>query len=242
MGSLLKFVWPPLCLPEISWTCSPGCQSASKALACQFQGWAGIPVCLWSISLTIDQSPGPLVEIAPICMIRQIFRVQWPLPRPQKGLLSIWKDLAHFCISFNWNSNGAPRSVPGLNLSTSTYRLWHRGHLARRGVITEPGKPDYGPRQSYNYTLAHFSSTIFSERNSGYLECQDIKCTMTVWIVHLRSSEIYIKGNLSPSFVREKFWMRVASDEGNKRIRAISAKCTHGESEDRMANSAQQQQ
>ena len=45
------------------------------------------------------------------------------------------------------------------------------GHLARRGVITEPGKPDYGPRQSYNYTLAHFSSTIFSERNSGYLEC-----------------------------------------------------------------------
>ena len=45
------------------------------------------------------------------------------------------------------------------------------GHLARRGVITEPGKPDYGPRQSYNYTLAHFSSNIFSERNSGYLEC-----------------------------------------------------------------------
>ena len=229
MGSLLKFVWPPLCLPEISWTCSPGCQSASKALACQF--------------------PWPLIKVQGHWWKSHQFA--WSArysgcSGPVQGHKKDFSVSGRTSLTFVSASTGtvmgrlvlfrASIYPPPLTDSDTG------GHLARRGVITEPGKPDYGPRQSYNYTLAHFSSTIFSERNSGYLECQDIKCTMTVWIVHLRSSEIYIKGNLSPSFVREKFWMRVASDEGNKRIRAISAKSTHSESEDRLANSAQQQQ
>ena len=158
MGSLLKFVWPPLCLPEISWTCSPGCQSASKALACQF--------------------PWPLIKVQGYWWKSHQFA--WfarysGCSGPCQGHKKDFSVSGRTSLTFVSASTGtvmgrlvlfrASIYPPPLTDSDTG------GHLARRGVITEPGKPDYGPRQSYNYTLVHFSSTIFSEWNSGYLEC-----------------------------------------------------------------------